>query len=499
MADWIRCAAVAAVLVGVGGNVAHAQSFEPLPTAPPVETSETSEERPGPDYLRSFLWDATFLAGGTLWYWIDDRNIVDWDFDSWETRFSEVAYRFDNNEFPINYIGHPLSGAAFYGVPRANRLHWTEAFIFGLLTSFVWEFFLEFQERFSLNDFVVTPLGGLPIGEGFVQLARWLDNAAHPALAWSLGLPVALQEMLDGRSVGHESGAPPERPPWADVGADLSFGWAVPSGDGVGEDFDQTRLTMHAEFVNLEHYRTAGAGVEGFLDANVTRLRMDGLFSSNGAGFELDSDTMLAGVHAYAWQDAGDHIEGGSAIVGTSVSHFVRFENFDAWNDRLAFTGFPGLALQLEEAHGDVGIRLDGRLQPIFGGSSASSELPRWLARNPDAMPKSLLVRHAYWHGWGWHGWARARVRLSVLTLEAELRSVALDSQEGYDRNEELVTQDADGRAALLEWSLGARLRLSNVVVITRFTHQGRESSLDAEVTSRALDRFDVSIGFAAP
>ena len=81
------------------------------------------------------------LAGGTTWYWLDDRNIVDWDFDSWEQRFSEEAYRFDNNEFPINFIGHALNGAAFYGLSRSNRMDVLSSFLYGAVTSFVWEFF----------------------------------------------------------------------------------------------------------------------------------------------------------------------------------------------------------------------------------------------------------------------------------------------------------------------------------------------------------------------
>jgi len=488
-----------AALSFVAGSLLAAPACAQPAEASEAEAEEPSEENdePGPDYLRAFLWDAAALAGGSIWYWIDDRNIVDWDFDSWETRFSERAYRFDNNEVPINWIGHPLSGAAYYGVPRANRLSVPMSFVYGVVTSFIWEFFLEFQERFSLNDFVSTPLGGVPIGEGFIRLGRWLDNAAHPALAWTLGLPVALHELLDGRAVGVEDGQPAEEDPgFADVRLDYGFAWALPGDDRAAPGFDVSRFGMRGRFVALRGYRQPGEGIDGFYDAEVTRMRMDALVSSTGAGFELEADTIVAGVHAWALRERGDALFGHVAIVGTSVSHLFRFENFDPWHERLAFTGFPGLAVELEEHLGLASVTFDGRMQLLFGASNASHEVRRWVRAHPDAVPASLLTRHAYWNGWGWTARGRLEVRVGPVFLSALGRYVAIDSQEGYDRNQADVTREADGYGQLLETALEARVHVGELVVVrARWTGQRRFSSLDEITSTGRLDRLELSVG----
>src|SRR5690606_29360464 len=75
----------------------------------PVEQTEDVEAPRGSDPLRAAIEDAAFLLGGTLWYVIDERNVLDWDIESWDQRFSEDTYRFDNNHFPMNFLAHPLS------------------------------------------------------------------------------------------------------------------------------------------------------------------------------------------------------------------------------------------------------------------------------------------------------------------------------------------------------------------------------------------------------
>ena len=471
---------------------ASAQEPGPSPTERPAEP--TPSRIPGPDYLRAFLMDSAMLVGGSIWYWIDDRNIVDWDFESWNQRFSEEAYRFDNNEFPINFIGHPLSGAAYYGVPRTNRMDVYTSFLYGLLTSFIWEFFLEFQERFSLNDFVATPLGGLPIGEGFFRLGRWLDNVAHPAFAWTLGIPVALMELLDGRHVGADGpGTVDEDPGYAEIVTEL--GGSVGTLDGR-EPIDVSRLGMNASFFALDGYREPGESVDGFFDAEVTNLRMDAFLSTAGAGFELEADTILFGMHARAITGSTTHPRGTTAIIGSSVSHFYRFENYEPWHERISYTGFPGLAVDVEERLGDLAVRFDGRGQAIFGASNASRELDRWRRAHPGAVPKSILERHELWYGWGWTARARISFDLGPLRLWGALRYIVLDSQEGYDRNEELVTEDADGWGQLIEPTVGARLLLGDLVTLrARWQRQDRAGRLGEITSRRTLDRYELSVG----
>ncbi|MGE0786034.1 MAG: DUF3943 domain-containing protein [Sandaracinaceae bacterium] len=496
-----RCAVAALAWLVVVVEARAQDELSSRATPPPEAARPVVPPRaPGPDYLRTALWELSFLIGGTVWYWIDDRNIVDWDLDGWERRFDESSYRFDNNEFPINFVGHPLSGGAYYGLPRANRLPAWESFLFGAATSFVWEFFLEFHERFSINDIVATPLGGVPIGETFVRLGRWLDSSQHPALAWTFGLPVAIHEALDGREVGVRDGdASDEDPGWGAIDVDFGFAWVLPGQDRAGPGFDVSRIGALARFVALDGYLEDGQRIDGFFDAEVTRMRVEGLGSTEGAGFELEADTILAGVHASALRASplGGRM-GTSVIVGTSVSHFFRFEHFARWHERLSYTGFPGFAVEAQSHLGPAVISFDGRAQGVFGASNASYELSRWRAAHPLATPKSVLTRHQYWFGWGYTLLGRVALHVAPVTLAAEGRYLVLDSEDRYDRNQDDVTEDADGYGQLLETVIEARIDLGDALMLrARWLRQRRYAALDDVASRGRLDRFELAVGAA--
>jgi hypothetical protein len=152
------------------------------------------EERPR--YGRAALEEAAALAAGAIWYWLDDRNIADWDYPSLKERLNGEAWRFDNNTFPINYAWHAVNGTGFHAIARANGLSMRASFGYGFATSMVWEYVLEFREKVSINDVVVTPGAGLAMGEFVYWLGAYL------------GYPGLGHEVVDGRGprrrdIGH--------------------------------------------------------------------------------------------------------------------------------------------------------------------------------------------------------------------------------------------------------------------------------------------------------
>lgn len=487
----IRSLAIA-VLVLATGSLASAQDdgAEPAVAQPP-----TVEPPPGEDYLRAALEDLGFLAGGIIWYVIDDRNVLDWDLESWDERFSEHAYRFDNNHFPINFIGHPMSGAAFYGIPRANGLSMPAAAAYGIVSSFLWEFFIEFKERFSINDSIATPLGGIAIGEPLIRMGRFFDREAHPVLAWILGLPVAIHEALDGRAVGYEGPPRPDRG-FHELRAAYGFGWAV----GEGTDFDVHTLTASARFVDIPRWGRVARIERGFYDAEVSSIVVDGFFSSTGAGFELSADTVLAGFALADLAEHGSGLHGASLVAGTSVPYFYRWERYEGWHDRLAFSGFPGLAVDAEDHAGWLTVRFAGRFHGGFGGAHAPT-FPAWEAENEGGAPKTILTNHGYYFGWGWLGRLEleARARLSedsYAALGGSLAYLTLDSQQGLDRRQDLVMNDILGHDELLEVAAWARARFPyGVFVEASVRAQMRHSVLDGDVADRELVRYRVAIG----
>jgi len=97
------------------------------------------------------------------------------------TRLSDVYIKniksgpvVDQDSWALNFIGHPISGAAYYLLARHSGFNWSESMTFSILMStFFWEYGLEAViEKPSIQDLIITPLMGSVIGELFYQAER---------------------------------------------------------------------------------------------------------------------------------------------------------------------------------------------------------------------------------------------------------------------------------------------------------------------------------------
>lgn len=70
----------------------------------------------------------------------------------------------DQDYFHTNTIEHPLHGALFYTIARANGLSAGTSSLYTLGGSWMWEMLCE-AEKPSINDMVYTTVGGITIGE----------------------------------------------------------------------------------------------------------------------------------------------------------------------------------------------------------------------------------------------------------------------------------------------------------------------------------------------
>jgi hypothetical protein len=90
----------------------------------------------------------------------------------------------DEDDFFINYIGHPVSGAWYYTLARNDGYDEFESFLYSVfLSTFVWEYGYEaFAEIPSIQDLFSTPIIGSLMGEGMYYLEMQLD--ANGGLVW---------------------------------------------------------------------------------------------------------------------------------------------------------------------------------------------------------------------------------------------------------------------------------------------------------------------------
>lgn len=84
----------------------------------------------------------------------------------------------DKDGWAVNYIGHPISGAAYYQVARNLGFSRMESFGYSVLMStFFWEYGVEaIMEKPSIQDLWSTPVLGSILGEVFFQLSQHIEQ-----------------------------------------------------------------------------------------------------------------------------------------------------------------------------------------------------------------------------------------------------------------------------------------------------------------------------------
>lgn len=74
----------------------------------------------------------------------------------------------DKDIWYINYVGHPYQGSCYYNALRSQGATWWQSGLFSLGHSLLWEYVVEGgMEQPSVQDIIVTPVGGSLLGELF--------------------------------------------------------------------------------------------------------------------------------------------------------------------------------------------------------------------------------------------------------------------------------------------------------------------------------------------
>ena len=84
----------------------------------------------------------------------------------------------DKDDWAVNYIGHPVSGAAYYTLVRHQGFSKMESFAFSVcMSTFFWEYGMEaFAEIPSIQDLILTPVLGSLMGEFFYQVTQKISD-----------------------------------------------------------------------------------------------------------------------------------------------------------------------------------------------------------------------------------------------------------------------------------------------------------------------------------
>ena len=469
----------------------------PVPAAPPLRLGPPSERAA---YGRAALEVVGVLAIGVAQYWLSAAtNQRDWDFPKLMDRFDEVNIRFDNNTHATNNLLHPLAGAAYYGLSRANGLSIGESVLYSMAASATWEFALEWREKVSINDMVATTAAGTAAGEFLVQLGAYLNSApdggAWPqkAAAGTLGFPVWVHDELDDRVA--DPGPPKDRLGFSSAyhhrfTLDLQNAWLD---DAAGRQGQAWGVRLAAQLSSLrgflEPQSFAQPFARGEFSEGLLALEFDGTGLQN---VEVEFDAMLAGYYA---QWATPQVLGLLAGVGTGLE-FVDRNSID-YSDQYALVHFVGPSVVLfrtgELVRWTVASRLYGDFAPI-----RSLAWPSVHAADPGATYKSSLERQ-YQYNLGFSNRSYIELRVHALLLSGEYTWGRYQSIEGVDRFQEQITRDLQGTEALEERRVLVAVEPPGTVLrayagVERSSHVSR---LGREGAQRSERRFIAGMGLA--
>ena len=111
-----------------------------------------------------------YLMPSSFTNWEDDGKNP---FSKWWDNVTDGPV-WDEDDLFLNYIAHPYCGAIYYMGARSAGANAFESFLYSFaLSTFFWEYGIEsFAEVPSIQDLIVTPVGGAIVGEGFYLAKR---------------------------------------------------------------------------------------------------------------------------------------------------------------------------------------------------------------------------------------------------------------------------------------------------------------------------------------
>jgi hypothetical protein len=480
----------------------------------PVYEGWFGERRYPKNYGRAIGENAAMLGFELFIYWYDpNQNSVDWQFpDLWSKLAHNSIARFDDNLERTNWLFHPSAGAMHYGLTRVNGFGVLPSFGVAAVSSALYETVFEWREIISINDLIVTPFGGMAVGEFFFHLGnylnseqprqRTLDEAIGPDVfgrrlgSLALGLP---------RHINNDIDEPSPAPLVPDDALGLSSAYTHRFDLNMGEDFitndrrersNVTVLGTSAELVAMPGFLHPGHIDTWFGGGNFTRFSIRVAFDGSLRDVDVQADSHLFG-HFGQNLEAG---RGGVYGAAHEIGGHTAIQYVDRWlfgrRDQYALLHLLGPVGNLWLGQGATKFHFGLDISPDFA-APYSLAYEGWSAAYGQDGTKSSLLAHGYYFAWGASAGASASVSIDGFSIGADGRYGHYESLDGAERMQEKVTRDVHLRDDVLE--LFGRLSFEPKDTLLSLkvegAHFGRRSEMAPVTTRRSDERLGASLG----
>jgi hypothetical protein len=430
-----------------------------------IEKKGGSELARKKHFWRALLETSVFLGVFQIRYkqthttWVEGvhKYRATWE-DQKEKIFNWNNWNYDANCFRLNW-GHALAGGIYYNFSRTNNLNVLESFLMSWASSSYWEFVVEYRSDVSLNDHIMTPLGGLSVGEAWFQLGKFFADRSDPlSQVLSFVNPILkLNRFFDRERIKK---MPPEpKPGWHEFSIDLGL-----RNIRVLRD-DQNRTALYAglqtQIMSIPEYGHQGMEHRLVKKTLFSEIQLD----ITGLGrtpeeFHLFTRAVLFG---YFWQHI-DSLNRGYALYlggGSAFSMFKKKEGTSSFP--CTFKGRDPSALKLDEARDfsdrmatvhifgpvfdwtlfakDLNIRFVQDIYVDFG-ITHSFVFNAYTHQFDYSGVKTPLLVNGYYYGWGTTMSSRLDVSWRNASVQGYLRYQRYGSIDGKDRFQHLVTDD---------------------------------------------------------
>ncbi len=434
---------------------------------------DRSPGKPKGKRLRAWLEQLAFSVATTVNYWASNSFPEDRDFaiDA-DAQFSRVflleGLRFDSNQFSLNW-SHVLAGAVYYQFGRTNGQSWFYSWMMSVAGSTWWEIVGEPKEVISINDQIVTGLGGFATGEPWYRIGHFLchQRGLVPRALGFLNPAVKLNHWLDRKDPAAEDFVPPG---WHEFR--VSVGARRASAGGIVSGTDLT-FGLEARLIDLPEYGRSGTVRRAVRDPYVSEITVD--YATRGGHAE---ETRFE-TRAVTWGRFVQKIDAGgdgyslTLGLGSSFELFkkrpladydadpvpvktdlsrLRLEEPRRFTDKLALLHVAGPVLDLTVFRRGLKLRTVVEAYLDFGLVNAAA-LNDYSRLHDISGLKTTVFYYGYYYGLGGTVSASARLDWKGFRIRGLASFGAWSSIDDLDRFQAEVTNNArmgDSRVRLL-------------------------------------------------